>query len=66
MTTQYKLLQEIKTQNLKKNDIVYHYTGPTYGCCSPSEIPCTLDSTGDGTPFFGIQATALEPIEKDI
>lgn len=46
--------------------VVYHWSGPTYGCTSPDEIAVTL--APDEEPFYGIPRESLEawPAERQV
>lgn len=44
-------------QGFKKGEAVYKFTGPTYGCISPSGTACS-DENGIG-PFFELPTDAL-------
>ena len=45
-------------RSLKKGEIVYEYTGPTYGCISGNGSAFTL--TKNETPFFELPDDAVQ------
>ena len=55
----YKMLRDYDV--LKKGQIVFQYTGATYGCCDRNEIAVTAEQ--DKTPFIGVPAEWLETSE---
>ena len=49
------------SDNFKKGDIVYYYSGFTYGCCSSRGLPFTME---DGkTPFFELPKDSVEKLQ---
>jgi len=47
-------------RDFKKGEVIYRYTGPTYGCIGPNGTACTLEY-GE-TPFFEIPLDAIDHI----
>lgn len=45
-------------RDFKKGELVYEFTGATYGCISFTGVACTLDETGGGE-FFELPSDAL-------
>ena len=60
----YRILHDITCfeDEFKKGDIVYRYSGCTYGCISNEGIACTIKK--DETPFIEIPKEELEEIEE--
>ena len=50
-------------RDFKKEETVYEYYGPTYGCISPDGTACTLSKEGE-TPFFELPTEALSQSNK--
>lgn len=46
------------TRDFNKGEIIYEFTGATYGCISFLGKACTLDETGGGE-FFEIPTDAI-------
>ena len=46
-----------------KDEVVYDYTGPTYGAISSSGIAVTRDPEG-GTPFLEVERNNLTPLRS--
>jgi len=50
------------SRNFKKGDIVYYFSGFTYGCCSSAGLPFTIE---DGeTPFFELPKDSVEKLQS--
>lgn len=49
-------------RDFEKGEIVYEFTGSTYGCISYLGIACTLDENGRGE-FFELPSDALDKID---
>jgi hypothetical protein len=47
----------------KAGQVVYEFTGPTYGCITPSGLACSA-APGVG-PFFEVALSNLVPAEED-
>ena len=68
MPTKYKLNRKVTTtecdwlmRDFKKGEVVYSYSGATYGCISYLGTACTLDETGGGE-FFELPNDALDTV----
>ena len=61
-TMKYKFIRDVSTKdrNFYKDEIVFGYSGYSYGCISPSGIAC-CEKAGE-TPFFEIPGDALKRI----
>lgn len=46
---------------VKKGEILYGYSGVTYGCCSSSGLVVTRDRHGN-EPFFEVPSDSIERI----
>tara|TARA_B110000503_G_scaffold137155_1_gene220864 strand:- start:4285 stop:4491 length:207 start_codon:yes stop_codon:yes gene_type:complete len=61
----YILTREVTTKecnwlkkDFKKGEVVFKYTGSTYGCCSPNGTPFTIKK--NETPFFELPNNSVE------
>lgn len=49
------------SRDFKKGEVLYEYTGCTYGCITPDGIACSLDGE---IPFFELPESALKLIPE--
>jgi len=49
-------------RNFKKGDIVYYYSGFTYGSCSSAGLPFTIEDCE--TPFFELPKDSVEKLHS--